>query len=160
MKVTELMTATPCCCSANDTVEEVARIMRDNDCGSVPVTDDAGRLAGIVTDRDLTVRGFAEGKSGNTRVGDIMTPSPYTCSVDDDIGTVEMIMADNQVRRVPIIDSVGRCVGIIAQADLANAAERSKVSEHEVAVVVERISEPANPPVRTHIGDRDLEKRL
>jgi len=142
MRAAELMTPNPCCASATDSVEDVAKIMRDNDCGSVPVVDDAGCLLGIVTDRDLAVRGFAEGKKGTAKVMDLMTASPCCCSVDDDIRDVERTMSDNQVRRIPIIDSAGCCVGIIAQADLALAAERARVSEHEVAVVVEKISEP------------------
>lgn len=145
MKAAELMTPSPCCCSANDSVKDVARIMRDNDCGSVPVVDDAGCLVGIVTDRDLAVRGLAEGKGADTAVRDIMTASLCCCRVDDDIAAVERTMADNQVRRVPIVDADGCCVGIIAQADLALAAERARVSEHEIAIVVEKISERTRP---------------
>lgn len=145
MKATELMTPSPCCCSANDSVKDVARIMRDNDCGSVPVVDDDGCLVGIVTDRDLAVRGFAEGKGADAKVRDLMTASLCCCGVDDDIVDVERTMSDNQVRRVPIVDSTGCCVGIVAQADLARAAERARVTEHEVAIVVEKISEPSRP---------------
>jgi CBS domain-containing protein len=145
MKAIELMTPSPCCCSVNDSVQDVARIMRDNDCGSVPVVDDDGCLVGIVTDRDLAVRGFAEGMGANTKVRELMTASLCCCGADDDIADVERTMADNQVRRVPIVDSAGCCVGIVAQADLARAAERARVTEHEVAIVVEKISEPARP---------------
>jgi CBS-domain-containing membrane protein len=65
--------------------------------------------------------------------------------VDDELDAVEQAMADHQVRRVPIVDAAGCCVGIIAQADLALAAEHARLSEHEVAVVVEKISEPSRP---------------
>ncbi len=142
MKAADMMTPNPCCVSATDSIENVAKIMRDNDCGSIPVLDDDGSVMGIVTDRDLAVRGLAEGKTGSTTVRDVMTASPACCAVDDDIRVVEKTMSDNQVRRVPIVNSAGACVGIISQADLALAAERSKVSEHEVALVVEKISEP------------------
>jgi CBS domain-containing protein len=147
MKATELMTPSPCCCSTNDLAKDVARMMRDNDCGSVPVVDDAGCVVGIVTDRDLAVRGLAEDKGADTSVRELMTVSPCCCGVEDDIRVIEEAMADNQVRRVPIVDAAGCCVGIIAQADLALAAEHARVSEHEVAVVVEKISEPGRRPV-------------
>lgn len=142
MKAKDIMTAAPCCCSPNDSVQDVARTMRDNDCGAVPIVD-GGCVVGIVTDRDLAVRALAEGKGSDTRVGDFITTNPCCCNADDDVRDIEKLMADNQVRRVPIVDAVGFCVGIVSQADLARAAlHGERVSEHEVAIVVERISEP------------------
>lgn len=152
MNAADLMTSSPCCCSPDDSVSDVARIMRDNDCGSVPVVDDAGCLIGIVTDRDLAVRGLAAGKGADTPVRQLMTPQPCVCSTDDDLAVVERTMADKQVRRVPVVDADGCCVGIIAQADLARAAERARLSEHDIALVVEKISEPASPSLRAGTG--------
>jgi CBS domain-containing protein len=144
MKVQDIMTAGPCCCSPDDSVQDAARLMRDNDCGSLPVVDQAGCTVGIVTDRDLAVRALADGQGVNARVADVMTSGPSCCGVDDDVRDVERLMADRQVRRVPIVDADGCCVGIVAQADLARAAQSGdRVSEHEVAIVVERISEPS-----------------
>lgn len=160
MKVSELMTPDPCCCSTSASVTEAARIMRDNDCGSVPVVDDAGCIVGIVTDRDLAVRALAEGKGADTSVADLMTPVPYCCRPDDSVDAVERTMAANQVRRVPIVDATGCCVGIVAQADLARAAlDGARVTEHEVAIVVERISEPSRVPIDRGARD-ELERRL
>lgn len=159
MKASELMTPSPCCSSTNDSVKEVARMMRDNDCGSVPVVDDAGCVVGIVTDRDLAVRGLAEGKGADTMVRDVMTVSPCCCGPGDDVRDVERTMADQQVRRIPIVDASGCCVGIIAQADLALAAERNRVSEHEVAIVVEKISEPG-PQSTTRGANSQLEQQF
>jgi CBS domain-containing protein len=142
MKASELMTPSPCCASADDSIQDVARLMRDNDVGSVPIVDESSRVIGIVTDRDLAVRALAEGKATELTVRDVMTASPCTCGADDDVKDVGRTMSDNQVRRVPVVDANGRVVGIIAQADLALAADR-KISEKEVARVVEKISEPA-----------------
>ena len=142
MKASEIMTSRPCCCSPNDSLQDVARTMRDNDCGAIPVVEN-GCVVGIVTDRDLAVRALADGKSADTKVGDVITRDVCCCSADDDVREVEKIMADNQVRRVPIVDADGCCVGIVAQADLARAArDGARVSEHEVAIVVEHISAP------------------
>ena len=141
-KAKSIMTASPCCCTTSDSIVDVARLMRDNDCGAVPVVDD-GRIVGIVTDRDLAVRALADGLAAATKVAEVMTASPCCCSPDDDLRKVEKLMVDNQIRRVPVVDDNGACVGIIAQADIARAAvDGQRVSEREIAIVVEAISEP------------------
>ena len=92
---------------------------------------------------DRAVRALADGKSADAKVGDVITRDVCCCSADDDVRKVERIMADNQVRRVPIVDADGCCVGIVSQADLARAAlNGGRISEHEVAIVVEHISAP------------------
>jgi CBS domain-containing protein len=129
MKVSDIMTPSPCCCAPEDSLQAVARLMRENDCGAVPVME-RGRVVGIITDRDLAVRAVAEGRGPEVRVGDILTSDPTCCNPDDDVRDVERVMADRQVRRVPIVDADGDCVGIVSQADLARA---ERVGEHEVA---------------------------
>ena len=148
MRAKEIMTASPRCVSTTDNVGTVAKLMRDADCGSIPVVDDAGRVIGIVTDRDLAVRvlgGALAGSRGvQTPVTDVMTGYPYTARPDDDLRHVEKLMAEHQVRRVPVVDGDGHCVGIISQGDIARTAlaKPEMVSEREVAIVVERISSP------------------
>ena len=145
MKANDIMTADPCTCSPNDSLQDVAKSMRDHDCGAVPVVD-GGRIIGIVTDRDLAVRALASGKSPDTKVGDFITRAPRCCSTEDDLREVEQIMTELQVRRVPVVDAAGCCVGMVSQADLARAAsDGQRVSEREVAIVVERIS-ASRPP--------------
>jgi CBS domain-containing protein len=144
MKAHNLMTADPYCCSADDSIRDVARAMREHDCGSLPVVE-SERVVGIVTDRDLALRAVAEGRDESTRVREVMTASPHCCSEDDDVKTIEKVMADTQVRRVPIVNADRRIIGIISQADIARAATDSQtnVSGAEVARTVSRISEPA-----------------
>ena len=144
MNVKEIMTPDPRTCRATDSIQDAARLMRDCDCGSVPVVDDDNRLVGVITDRDLAIRAIAEGKSADSQVSEIMTASPFTSTEESDVREVGRSMAERQLRRVPIVDADGRLTGIIAQADLARAAGSDEgVTEREVAVVVERISEPA-----------------
>lgn len=144
MKASEIMTPTPHCCAPDDSLRSVASIMRDDDCGAVPVVD-GGKLVGIITDRDLAVRALATGQGPDAKVTSHMTRGPHTCSADDDVREVQRVMSEAQVRRVPIVDASGRVVGIVSQADLAIAASGSgqDVSDREVAIVVERISQPA-----------------
>ena len=116
--------------------------MRDNDCGSVPVVE-GGRVVGIVTDRDLAVRGLARGLSSDAKVRDVMTASPECCSEEADVHDIERVMSDRQVRRVPIVNADGGCVGIVSQADLARATSNSAIPPKEVAETVAEISAPA-----------------
>jgi CBS domain-containing protein len=149
MKARELMTTDPACCTPESTAYVAARLMADCDCGVVPVVEDTQsmRLVGVVTDRDLAVRGLAQGKGADTKVRELMSSEPYCCRPDDDVQDVERTMAERQVRRVPVVDENVCCVGIIAQADLARAAAHEQgVSEREVARVVEQISEPETRP--------------
>jgi CBS domain-containing protein len=146
MKARELMTVDPTCCTPQDTIQQAAQLMRDHDCGCIPVVEDkqVRRLVGMITDRDITIRCTAEGKGPQTRVKDALSPNPTSCGPDDDVEAVEGIMTGERVRRVPVVDQRGSCVGMIAQADLA--LNHRAASESEVGKVVERISEPALTP--------------
>ena len=141
MKARELMTAAPCCCSPDDSIQEVAQMMRDHDCGSVPIVQ-SGQVIGIVTDRDLAVRALADGLYPGIRVRNVMTVAPECCSEEADVHDIERLMSDRQVRRVPIVNADGAVVGIIAQADLARAATHG-VSPREVSETVASISAPS-----------------
>jgi CBS domain-containing protein len=141
MKAQDLMTTEPACCTPESTAREAARLMREHDCGCVPVVEGTSRrLVGVVTDRDIACRGVAEGKGAETPVKEIMTKDPQCCHPGDDIAAVEQIMMQGQVRRVPVVDAKGNCVGMIAQADLALNDEAA--NDSEIGRVVERISEP------------------
>jgi CBS domain-containing protein len=144
MHARDIMTPSPTCCSSTESIQAVAAAMRDDDCGAIPIVEGA-TLLGIVTDRDLAVRALATGQPPQSPVGPYITRDPQCCDADADVSEVQRVMAGSQVRRVPIIDASGRCVGIVSQADLARAAGSSnRVSDREVAVVVERISQPGD----------------
>ena len=142
MKAKELMTTNPACCTPEATAQQVAQLMEENDCGCIPVVEDGESrfLVGVITDRDLALRGVARGRSPETPVKDLMSTDVSAVRPEDPIARVEELMADLQVRRVPVIDDDGCCVGIIAQADLA--LDEDETSDAELGQVVERISEP------------------
>jgi CBS domain-containing protein len=140
-KCKDVMTKDPAACESGDSVVKVAQIMKREDVGSVPVVDAkaARRLVGIVTDRDLVVKGLAEGRSvEGATVGDAMTPDPATCQEEDDVDRAVTRMAELQVRRMPVVDAAGRLAGIISQADVATRVNRDK----QTGELVEAISEP------------------
>jgi CBS domain-containing protein len=141
MKAQELMTKEPACCTPESTVREAAQLMMDHDCGCIAVVEQGTmRLTGVVTDRDIACRCVAQGGGPETRVKEVMSADPRSCHPEDDVAAVEQIMMQAQVRRVPVVDARGDCVGMIAQADLA--VRDKAVSDTDLGKVVERISEP------------------
>jgi CBS domain-containing protein len=145
MQVRNMMTSNPACVTPEESARDAARLMKEHDCGLIPVVEsrDSRRLVGVITDRDIAVRLVGEGKGADTKVSDVMSRDPSCASPDTEISEVERIMSERQVRRVPIVDSSGRLEGIVAQADLA-LSDNSVVSDREVARTVERISEPSH----------------
>jgi CBS domain-containing protein len=138
MKIRELMTKQPTTVQPDATLGEVATLMKQEDCGSIPVVED-GRLVGIVTDRDIVVRGIASGADAKTqRVSKVMSSDPVTVSPDDDVADAEMKMADRQIRRLPVVED-GKLVGIVVTAQIARAGNERKVGE-----TLREISEPAS----------------
>jgi uncharacterized membrane protein/CBS domain-containing protein len=136
-----MMTDKPICAIPNDTVDRVAQLMRREDVGPIPVVTDHQnrRLLGIVTDRDLTLKVVAEGRDPrSTTVETVMTRNPVSVHPETDLQRVLKVMADHQVRRIPVVDDQGRLLGIIAQADIATRVEAPR----QTAAVVEQISQP------------------
>jgi CBS domain-containing protein len=143
MKVSELMTKNPTSISPDQSVRDAAKEMERCDCGCLPVADAGGKLVGMITDRDIAIRAVAKGLGADARVRDVMTPNPATVRATDDVKQVERVMSEKQVRRVPVVDESGKCCGIVAQADLARAADGADdISDKDVAQVVENISAP------------------
>jgi CBS domain-containing protein len=134
----DLMTDSPAVCTPQTSSQDAARMMQDNDCGSLPVVEsrDSMKLIGMVTDRDLALRVLGRGLDANTPVREAMTKNVSAVKLDDDLKAVEGVMTGLQVRRVPVVDGHDRVVGIVAQADLARALGTSP----EVSRVVEKIS--------------------
>jgi CBS domain-containing protein len=133
-QVRDVMTQNPTSCDPSATVVDAAKVMASEDVGSVPVVKD-GRLAGVVTDRDIVVRVLAESRDPNsTTVGEIASSDLETVSPDDDLNTALRKMASSKVRRLPVVDG-DELVGIVAQADVARQGNDSKTGQ-----VVEEIS--------------------
>ena len=126
----EIMTPAPQCCSATTTLNEVASLMVEADCGEIPVTDASNRLIGVITDRDIVVRAIAIGKNPTTvTAGECMTEPVVVVNEDTSLADVMAVMEENQIRRVPVVDSTGCCCGIISQADVALCADKTETGE-------------------------------
>ena len=123
------MTANPACCTADAGLQEVAKMMVDNDCGCIPVVKD-GEPVGTITDRDICCRTVAEGKNPlELTAADAMTPNVVSVTPDTTLDECCKVMEDHQIRRVLVVDNKGACCGIIAQADIAATAPPEEVGE-------------------------------
>lgn len=131
----DIMTKSVKTATRADSLQTVARLMRDGDMGSVPVVED-GKLVGIVTDRDLVVRSIADGKDASTSIAEAMTTDIFSVKPDDFAFEAIRLMGDKQVRRIPVVDDEGQLAGIIAMADIALEME----DHQEIAETLEEIS--------------------
>jgi len=139
-KCREVMTPDPVCCEPDDAVTRIAALMKTEDVGSVPVVESQSsrRLVGIVTDRDIVTKVVAGGVAiDRATARDAMTSNPASCSEDDEVGQAMKLMAQRQIRRMPVVDAQGRVAGIIAQADVATRMR----SDTDTGQMVESISE-------------------
>jgi CBS domain-containing protein len=123
MKISDCMTKDVQLVSPDDTIERAAQIMGSIDAGILPVTD-GQRLVGMITDRDIAIRGVAEGCGPSARVGDVMSQEVKYCYDDAETDEVLDNMAQIQVRRMPVVDHDKRLVGIVSLADLDSDAPR------------------------------------
>jgi CBS domain-containing protein len=133
-KVHDLMTKNPRTVTADATIAEAAKLMRDEDAGVVPIVE-GDQLVGVITDRDIAIRAVAEGKDGQTKVRDIASQDLVTIDPQQDLDEALRLMAQHQVRRLPVVEEDGKLVGIVAQADVAKAGDDARTGE-----VVEQIS--------------------
>jgi len=122
MKVSECMTSQVETVSADQTVQEAAKFMLQADAGSIPVVE-GDRLIGMITDRDIAVRGIAKGNGPDTPVRELMTDDLIVARDDDDVEEVARKMSSAQVRRLPVIDAEERLCGIVSLGDLSREAD-------------------------------------
>jgi CBS domain-containing protein len=150
-KIAEVMTQRPRAVTAQMTVREAARLMDEEDVGSLPVVDEGERLIGIVTDRDVAVRVVGRGlDADNTPVVEVATRDVVAVTPDHDLDDALRVMAKEQVRRVPVVMNENQLVGMLAQADVAKVGK-----EKETGELVEAISRaPGGPRVAGSDADR------
>jgi CBS domain-containing protein len=141
MRAKDIMTADPTVCRPETHLQDVAKLMCDEDCGAIPVVDAQGKPLGIVTDRDIACRVVAKGRDAlQSQARDCMTPDPVCASADASIDDVCDLLEQSQIRRLVIVDEAGRCCGMVSQADVALHA-----SERQAGEVVKEVSRERRP---------------
>lgn len=155
MKVSDIMTRGPACCSPRDTLSYAAQLMWEHDCGSVPVVDGGGAVVGMLTDRDACMAAYTKGgRLVDIAVGDVMSREVKTCGPNDSLESVERALRQHQLRRMPVIDG-HQLVGIVTLNDLALAAQRGDgrrggPTPQEVASTLAAVSEHRPQPARAN----------
>ena len=120
MRVQDLMSHPAITCYVNDDLNVPAKLMWEHDCGAIPVVRDDGKLAGMITDRDICMAAYTQGRPlSEILVNAVMVQEVIAAEPDQKLGDVVGLMADNQVRRIPVIDSDRKPVGVLSMNDLA-----------------------------------------
>lgn len=137
-EITSVMTPNPASCRQDASLQAVANLMIQHDCGQIPVVDDAGAPVGVVTDRDIVVRAIAAGRDLSAcSAGDVMSTPCRSVDAGTNVRDAVALMEAEKIRRVPVVDGDGRLVGIVSIADLALAGK-----DEATAQVVRQVSEP------------------
>lgn len=140
MKVNEAMSTEPACCTAGTSVQDVARMMVERDCGAIPVVESETirKPIGMITDRDITTRLVAQGRDPlHSTARDAMTPAAIAVSREAEVEDAARAMQKNRLRRVVVVAEDGSCVGVLALADIADA-----LPERQSASVLKQVSRP------------------
>ena len=137
-EITSVMTPNPASCRQDASLQAVANLMIQHDCGQIPVVDDAGAPVGVVTDRDIVVRAIAAGRDLSAcSAGDVMSTPCRSVDAGTKVRDAVALMEAEKIRRVPVVDGDGRLVGIVSIADLALAGKSEATAQ-----VVKEVSEP------------------
>jgi len=147
MRIREIMSTPAVTCRPEEPLEAAARLMWECDCGVIPVIDDSGRLAGIVTDRDIAMAAWMKGRTlKEIPIAEAMARQVFTSRADDSIEDAERLMSGQQIRRLPVVDGDGHPIGVVSLADIARSMARAGdgAEEHVVQSLAE-ISKPRRP---------------
>lgn len=143
MKVKDLMTADPGYCGPGDPLSVAAGIMRERDCGAVPVVDENLKVLGIITDRDICMAAAARNKKASEiKVGDAVSGEVICCRPEDKIGQALKAMKKKQIRRLPVHDADKKLVGVITIGDIILASENHKSLRKRAYSALKEITHP------------------
>jgi len=147
MKIEQVMSREVVVCAEHDSLHRAAELMWENDCGCLPViaVNGDGTLAGMITDRDIAMAAYIQGKPLTAiQVSDVFSRNVIVCHAEDDVKQAEVLMRDHQVRRLPVVDAKHKVVGIVSLNDLVRQAVRSH-EQPALSAVVETISSVSRP---------------
>ena len=146
MRVEQLMNQPAVTCHAGDTLHTAARLMWDNDCGALPVVGDDARVLGVITDRDACMAAYTQGLPLQAiPVARAMSRQVFACRPDQPLEDAEKLMAEKQVRRLPVLDGDGRPLGVLSLNDVAREAA-SRPANGLVSEVAKTLGAIGQPP--------------
>ena len=146
MRIEQLMSKPAVTCGQDDSLNTAAQLMWEHDCGAVPVLGDEGTVVGLLTDRDVCMAAYTQGKPLQAiPVSRAMGKQVYSCHPDESIEAAEQLMTEHRIRRLPVVDGEGRPVGILSLNDVARDAASSRAgngAQREVARTLAAICQP------------------
>jgi CBS domain-containing protein len=143
MNVSSLIRRDVTSCTIHDNLERAAQLMWEHDIGCLPVIDDQGHVAGMITDRDACMAAYTQGAPLRAiPVTTAMASRVYSCREADDVDAVEKVMREHQIRRMPVIDGQGHPIGIISLNDIALAASTGTVPARDVVATLAAVNAP------------------
>ena len=152
MRVRDVMMRTPASCNAQTNLAAAVEILWNRNCGFLPVANAEGKIIGVVTDRDICIAlGTRNQLAGEVTVGDVISGKLFACQADDDVRTALATMAQEKVRRLPVIGADGKLEGILSMDDAVLHAEAShpgkasELSNEDVAVTLKKLYQPQVP---------------
>ncbi len=152
MKVSEVMTGAPVCCSSKTNLGEAAEIMWKQNCGILPIVNIQNKVIGVVTDRDLFIALATRNRlPGDLTVGEVTTRHVFSCKPDDDVHSALAKMGEGRVRRLPVIDHFGKVTGILSMDDIVldvQMGEHPDLSSEDVVHALKRLCGQMCHPVR------------
>jgi CBS domain-containing protein len=152
MRVTQLMHQPAITCDVEDTLHTAARLMWEHDCGVLPVVA-GGRLAGVITDRDICMAAFTQGLPlSQIPVSGVMSADPLACGEDDTIEDAERRMGERQVRRVPVVDRAQQPIGVLSLNDITRDAAKARGGDGTQRRLVQTLGAICRPR-RVEVGD-------
>ena len=154
MRVEAVMMRTPVCCGPETNLGAATELLWSRNCGMLPVVDAQQKVIGVITDRDLCIAlGTRNQLAGEVAVGDVMSGTVYSCRPEDDIHAALDAMAQNRVRRLPVVNKEGHLEGILSMdnivlhADAAGAGKTAELAPRDIVVTLQRIYGPRVPQV-------------
>jgi CBS domain-containing protein len=152
MKVNDVMTRTPACCSAGTNLGEAVELLWNRNCGFLPVVDSQNKLVSVVTDRDICIAlGTRNRLPGELTVGDVATQMAISCSAGDDVRSALAKMAEAKVRRLPVVNAEGKLEGILSMEDVVqrvqvkNVVRGNELTSEDVVSTLKRLYAPQLP---------------
>jgi CBS domain-containing protein len=151
MKIEQLMTRDVQCIGADERLDRAAQLMWETDCGCVPVVDGEGKVLAMLTDRDICMAAWTQGRApAELLVRSAMSDHVVTCSSSESPARAQQLMQQHQVRRLPVVDEQGGLVGLVSLSDLAAAAQREPASRENgrdsVATTLAAVARPRRQP--------------
>ena len=134
MKVRDLMTKNAVSCRSEMSLAAAGALLWENDCGLLPFVDEAGKVTGVVTDRDICIAlSTRDGQPSRITVGEVVKPQALVCAPEDDIHTALKTMSKEKIRRLPVVDAEGGLAGILSINDIVLRAQKGDARKPEIS---------------------------